>query len=153
MKASKRKSNLLKRVKDIIDDIYVKTSAEGGYRGKFKDMTSRVRQIAALLRKREILQTSGYRENIIWTWNPVAMEPTDTLYKSIAKEVSKKESEYAKNWRDRQDAKKMLTESIIEESMSDMSRYSDQELWDELKRRGYSIEGNRLVIVKRDYLE
>ena len=29
---------------------------------------------------------------------------------------------------------------------------SDQELWDELKRRGYTVEDNRLVVVKRVYL-
>lgn len=31
--------------------------------------------------------------------------------------------------------------------------FSDQELWDELKKRGYSIEDNRLVIVKKSYLD
>lgn len=31
--------------------------------------------------------------------------------------------------------------------------FSDQELWDELKKRGYSIEDNRLVIVKKTYLD
>lgn len=31
--------------------------------------------------------------------------------------------------------------------------YSVQEPWDELKRRGCSIENNRLVIIKKDYLD
>lgn len=31
--------------------------------------------------------------------------------------------------------------------------FTDQELWDELKKRGYSIEENRLVIVKKTYLD
>ena len=31
--------------------------------------------------------------------------------------------------------------------------FSDQELWDELKRRGYSADGNGLFIVKKSYLE
>lgn len=30
--------------------------------------------------------------------------------------------------------------------------FTDQELWDELKKRGYTAEDNRLVIVKKEYL-
>ena len=33
-----------------------------------------------------------------------------------------------------------------------LSHLSDQQLWDELKKRGYSIEDNRLVIIKKAYL-
>ena len=34
-----------------------------------------------------------------------------------------------------------------------LTHLSDKQLWDELKRRGYIIEDNRLVIIKKAYLE
>lgn len=37
--------------------------------------------------------------------------------------------------------------------LTKLGGFSDQELWDELKKRGYTIEDNRLVIVKKAYLE
>lgn len=39
------------------------------------------------------------------------------------------------------------------EPLTKLGGFSDQELWDELKKRGYTIEDNRLVIVKKAYLE
>lgn len=37
--------------------------------------------------------------------------------------------------------------------LATLDGFSDKELWDELKKRGYSIEDNRLVIIKKTYLD
>ena len=40
-----------------------------------------------------------------------------------------------------------------EEKKDGLDRFTAQELWDELKRRGYAIEEQRLVQVRKEYLE
>lgn len=40
----------------------------------------------------------------------------------------------------------------VSTGFSPFDGFTDQELWDELKKRGYTIEDNRLVIVKKTYL-
>ena len=81
------------------------------------------------------------------------MSPTDNLYKVILGDIrAEKKRQNARRY---QKIKNNVTPvSVSEDSTKPcctIDRFSSQELWDELKRRGYSPDGDRLV--KKDYLD
>lgn len=95
------------------------------------------------------------------------MAPTKVLYQSVAAEIRDAQRETSKKYRTTKVADKNAETPVVEApeeipaepvqmeapKVNILERFSDQELWDELKARGYVIEDNRLVIVKKAYLD
>lgn len=100
------------------------------------------------------------------------MAPTNVLYKSIMAQIrEEKKAEDSKRYQSKKqgglnpvvvvaDESKGIPPEVInavidekKEYVTTLEGFSAQELWDELKKRGYSIENNRLVIIKKAYLD
>ena len=151
----------ISKVKEVVDFIFEATVG-GGYKGGWTKYPARFRAIAAILKKRGILVREGNKRFPIQKWFNPSMTPTKNLYKSIADELvlSERESSkktYMKSKKEKTKAMPVVETPIIAPIMQTQSSvldgFSDQELYDELKRRGYCIEDNKLVVVKRTYLD
>ena len=140
-------SSTLKKVKEIVDFIYGVTIGEGSSGGWGK-YSSRTQLIVKILVARGILQRTGPKPRPHYVW-VATMAPTATLYRSIAESTVIQERE---NMKKQSARKKKRDKEVKEEAFVSLASFQDQELWDELKRRGYSIEGNQLVITKKEYL-
>jgi len=161
---------LLGKVKDAIDYIYELT-ANTPYRGGFSEYEKVVSDTARILVGRNIISReqdhTKTRRAFIYKW-VATMAPTDTLYKSVTQELRDTQRRYEHNCKSRkkeqaqQDAPAEVV-GIRTDNAEPVFKISDipsflkslpaQDLWDELKRRGYTIEDNRLVLIKKDYLE
>ena len=167
----------LGRIKDAVDLVYLLvTDAPDGYKDGFSTYNFLVKRVVSVLVGRKILhredagcnRKSGRCFIYKWTSN---MAPTDHLYKVVMGDVrAKKRSENQKRYRNAdkpngltpvsvviEEAKEIpapVIEQVLEakkQYVVDLKRVPDQELWDELKRRGYSAEDSRLV--KKEYLD
>ena len=152
----------VKKVKEAVDFIYEATQGSGTP-GGWNKYPARVRASVSIMVKRGILVKEGHPKQPIYRW-AVASAPTKTLYQSIANEIVMKERASNQNHRARkraektaQEAPEVKTEPIIAQAPSAaptakqnpvLAIFSDQALWDELKRRGYVAEGDRLVFKK-----
>ncbi len=141
----------IKFVKETIDLIYGLTS-EGVYVGGFKNETSRFRRVVSILVKRGSLIKEGSPRYMTYRWNPVAMAPTKKFIISIASELIE---ENRKHQRKSYHKKKVSEGKPLPGDLqkASLDYFTIQQLWDELKRRGCSIEDNQLVLVKREVIE
>lgn len=156
----------LRQIRQFVDTIYELTSGTP-YGGTFKDETKRFRDVSAILVKRGIVRCDiGFngKNKRLTTYSWVApMAPTDVLYKSIAQEIVDRERKHNKTYRSKHFKKEDMSSSLKRGSDGVDSERPDcvfsikdcsaQELWDEIKRRGYTIEDNRLVKIQKEYLE
>lgn len=167
---------LPKTVKEFVDFIYeYLIEHPDGLAFPMKSLTSSRTQkrIASILVQRGIIERTtipnvgkpGHSYRYRWAAN---MPPTKTLYGSIVSEIRNEQYKWpsyngkAKKNREEVEAEPMPTPAADEPQeqptsvftgFEPLDGFSDQELWDELKKRGYSIEENRLVIVKKTYLD
>ena len=130
------------------------------------------KRIASILCQRGIIEKTpvpsasgrGCSYKYKWVAN---MAPTKTLYGSIVTEIRNEQNNWPSYKKkrtteeptpldvDKRENDKEATQQPLSTFVcfGPLEGFSDQELWDELKRRGYSIEDNRLVIVKKTYLD
>ena len=169
MSKSKAKP-LLGKIKEAIDAVYEMTVTPGGYHGHFKDYPTTFWRVVAVLVQRKIVsreRQSGDGRTFVYKW-VATMHPTATLYKSVEQEIRDKVRAYAKNAKSkekkgkkgaREETPAVATAPVVEtpspapvkkEFVTSLDGFSAQELWDELKKRGFGIEGDR--IVKKAYL-
>lgn len=166
---------LPKTVKEFVDFIYeYLIEHPDGLAFPMKSITSSGTQkrIASILVQRGIIGKTtipnvgkpGHSCRYRWA---ATMPPTKTLYGSIVSEIRNEKYKWpsyncnAKKNREAVEADPMPTPTTDEPQEQPISvfngfepldGFSDQELWDELKKRGYTIEDNRLVIIKKAYL-
>lgn len=113
-----------------------------------------------------------------FTWNPTAPAPTKTLYINIANDITKihreKDERYAEGKANKPEHLKKIEVAPTEvnseavnaggwfreemhiDSYNEKLRiksFTDQELWDELKSRGYEIVDGRLAKIVKTYLD
>ena len=134
-----------------------------------KQFGSRARQIATILVKRGCLNKTGSSIRPVYKWNPVAMKPTSVFVASVAEEIHDRKREanvkyYAKSKKRKNDAEKETPCEIedtffdeLEQVVNDnpipcdgkmpngLELFTDEDLWEELKARGYVIEDGRLI--------
>lgn len=155
-----KKQTFQSKVKESVDFIYSITTEQGeGYRGGFRTFDNVTKEVIAELVKRGIVakeqDRTKPRTQFVYKW-AVGMSPTRTLYGSVADAIRKNRREHQQA---RKDKRKVQASDVLEEKKeqaaieSPIESFSTKELWDEIKRRGYSIEDNRLVIVRKEYLE
>ena len=158
---------LPQRVKEVTDFVYeylaphndfVQMSARG-------ILGSNGAMILSNLVKRGIVEKKllPNKKGCVYGYKWVAtMAPTKTLYGSIADQLRDDDKR-------RREAKKTTTSAapvavdpemeVVNEMFEkvtyhhNFSAVSDQELWDELKRRGYFIVNNQLAISRLEYLK
>lgn len=152
--------SLAKTVKETIDFVYEYLAPHpDGIVMNAKSLGGVPRSIVTVLVSRGILQKTyvnavgrrGVECSYKWA---ATMSPTKTLYGSVTDElrnIRKQRKEAGKK------SKPVVAQETVpkappKEYVTTLDGFSAQELWDELKKRGYSIEDNRLVIIKKAYL-
>lgn len=148
--------SLAKTVKETIDFVYEYLAPHpDGIVMNAKSLGGVPRSIVTILVSRGILQKTyvnavgrrGVECSYKWA---ATMSPTKTLYGSVTDElrnIRKQRKEAGKK------SKQVVAqETVPKEYVTTLDGFSAQELWDELKKRGYSIEDNRHVIIKKAYL-
>jgi len=110
-----------------------------------------------IVEKRFLGRGNGWR----YKW-AATMAPTKVLYGSIAQELYDEDRAFYMRKSDKKKREKATVEiTPLEEEkpvtpitvIQAIDAFTDQELWDELKSRGYSIEDNRLVVTRKVYLD
>ena len=166
MSKSKAKP-LLGKIKEAIDAVYEMTVTPGGYHGHFTDYPTTVWRVVPILVQRNIVSRERdpmKARSFIYKW-VATMHPTATLYKSLEQEIRDKVRSYNKTakGKEKKANKKevpivvdtpvvndLVPAPVKKEYVNSLDGFSSQELWDELKKRGFGIEGDR--IVKKAYL-
>lgn len=154
---------LAKTVKDTIDFVYEYLSPfKDGCEFSAKDTGSQGRYVVRTLLRRGIISMKkmpGGKVHYNWV---AEMAPTKVLYQSIAAEIRDAQREKNKKYKATKAASRSaepVEEKAVEPVQMEAPKvnilecFSAQELWDELKARGYVIEDNRLVVVKKAYLD
>ena len=170
--------NYYKEVKEHLDTIYEKTF-DGEYIGTWKQFDCRLlEECVTELIKRGIMTKTSYQRigsrGRRYTFHWVASsKPTNHLAISIGDAIRNKQAarrdayrEKMKKWKQKDSIEyvKVDTPEVPKENVSFnmptytftstmLSQYTDSQLWEELKRRGYEIENGRLVIITRKYLD
>lgn len=153
---------LAKTVKETIDFVYDYLSPHpDGIVMNAKSLGGVPRSIVTVLVHRGIVQktyvASSGRKGVECSYKWVAtMAPTKTLYGSITDEIRDTRKRRKEAWKKKPEqsavAQDPTPQELPKEYVTTLDGFSSQELWDELKARGYSIEDNRLVIIKKAYL-
>lgn len=170
--------NYYKEIKEHIDSIYEKTF-DGEYIGTWKQFNCRLlEECVTELISRGIMTKTPYQRigarGRHYTFHWVASStPTNHLAISIGDAIRNKQTARRDAYREKM--KKCKQKDSIEYIAVDtpeapeanallhtpsytftstmLSQYTDSQLWEELKRRGYEIENGRLVIITRKYLD
>lgn len=120
-------------------------------------------RVCSKLVSRGIISKEGLGRGKGWKYRwEATMAPTKVLYGSIAQQLYDEDRIHKANSRKRAVASsRSVPEQVVPQVIAtpapelkpgvDLSVISDQVLWEELKRRGYTIDGNRLA--KKEYLD
>lgn len=151
MENAKVTKHRYEETKRIIDYIYTVTSNDYPH-GAWTNESYNVKRIVTILIKRGVLIYVGKskKRGVSYQWNQGAMAPTETFYKSIAQEIANTERSYRlKKMGDKTQAKTEPSNPALSETAtaikSKIVDFTAQELWNELKRRGYFIDGNKIT--------
>lgn len=143
------KKSLKQTVKETIDFVYeLLTTNPGGYELKPKTLGFNASRVCSTLVKRgiiskDVLSTSGKPgHTCIYKWI-ANMPPTKVLYGSVTDEIKHQQSVSKKKATQKNDVVVCQNDN----SDSSLERFTSQELWDELKRRGATIKDGKIVIV------
>lgn len=179
----KKGKSYLGRIKDSVDFIYaLVTESDDGYIGGFESFgSSLIEDVSTALVRRGALIRNYFGKKgqpgrfTKYTWGS-EMSPTNVLYKTIMGDLRNskmKEKEREKERRKTPQGYDGIVPSVVivgesaeipqqadvvvpdgkKEYVTTLDGFSSQELWDELKKRGFSIEGDKLVIIKKSYLD
>lgn len=163
---------LTKTVKETIDFVYDYLSPfKDGCEFSAKDTGNQGRVVVRTLLRRGIISMKKmHNGKAHYTW-VADMAPTKVLYQSIAAEIRDAQRETQKKYHaskavaktnEQTEEKAEATATVETETvripeakltLNPFGAFSSQDLWDELKARGYIIEDNRLVVVKKAYLD
>lgn len=167
MYTERKTGKLMKIVKDTVDSVYdYLIPHTDGITMSANDYGKRGSRVCSELVKRGIIEKKGLGHGKGWRYRWIAtMAPTNVLYGSIAQKLYDEDRMYQDAHRKKKAAEKSKkvvvdtppTEQPLPEPkreyVSDLKGFSAQELWDELKGRGYFIEGERLAITQTAYLD
>lgn len=167
---------LSKTVKETVDLVFeLTTSNPDGYEMKAKELGNTGKLVVRILHQRGILERIRMKNKVhafLYKWIATSA-PTKVLYGSITQELT----DISRKKNERYIAKKSAVKNeivadviddapvqeevqepaqdtaVVQEAVDvDVNIFSDQALWDELKRRGYSADERGLFIVKKTYL-
>lgn len=174
-----KSKDTLNRVKEKVDFIYGVTNGVD-YKEGFHIFKDRFlgECVTALVKRGILSKTAFYGGGSIgrkYTFRWIAtMEPTETLYINIYKDIDRAHKAKQERWklakrRQRQKEEMLKLEQSYKEedckkepsqeeqekkqitNIVTLNDFSDEQLWKELKDRGYLVEDNR--IVRKQYLD
>ena len=160
------------QVKETIDFVFeLLSSNPDGCEMKASDLGFVGGMVVKILVGRGIVERTRMKNryhSFLYKWVATSA-PTKVLYGSVAQELADREhNRYKKHYTpkrqpadtdpDKQEAVDVIDTTVVEPEpepvyATPLDGFSTQELWDEIKRRGFFIEGERLCIVKKAYLD
>jgi len=175
-----KSKDTLNRVKEKVDFIYGITNGVD-YKEGFHIFKDRFlgECVTALVKRGILSKTAFYGGGSIgrkYTFRWIAtMEPTETLYINIYKDIDRAHKAKQERWkiakraqrqREKEAGEEIKTKELnnsfvvpclgqVEQNVKckELSDYTPQELWNELRARGYQIEENRIVFIQKTYLD
>ena len=156
---AKTNKPLLGQVKDAIDFLFDATNKQGGFKGSVCNQSALFGKVTTILVRRGIIdkkRNETHKKGFSYMW-AATMHPTKTLYQSVTQELRDKQREYDLKSRAKRKPEKpsvQIVSAMIDEVVkpsTGLEAFPSQLLLDELKYRGFTIEGERLV--KKDYLD
>ena len=141
-------------VKDTIDYVYELLSTNpSGYELNVSGLGFNAACCCAILVKRGIISKERKYINgqlhVIYKW-VANMPPSKVLYGSVSDELKSEQSKRKRRVappKSNANDKESIAPAFTPVNLS-MDCFSEQELWDELKRRGATIKDGKLMIVK-----
>lgn len=132
-------SSYFQRIRDAVDDIYKRTSATVPFKGGVCSINPNdlYRKVALALLDEGILDNLGTKFEPTYIW-----KSSVPLVESVYHRVYKRVREISRKYYDTLKEKKEETAQEKKKDTpkpADISSISDQELWDELKKRGFTI--------------
>ena len=177
MEENKRKQEFLNRIREKVDFLYSLT-LNVKFGESFKKFNDRLLdEVRAVMVKRGIIikkisYPGQHGRKCTFTWNPSAPAPTKHLYITIRDEIVRLHKEKAERYAEGKIQKPKylnkvevapteankeainMNEWFKEETEKlQIKSFTDQELWDELKSRGYEIIDGRLAKIVKTYLD
>lgn len=165
---SRKRKPLERTVSETIDFAYEYLRPfPDGCEFSAKDTGDQGREVVRTLHRRGIISMKKmHNGKVRYKW-VAEMAPTKVLYQSIAAEIRDSQREKNKKYLATKAAAKNAETPVVDvpeeipaepvqveaPKVNILECFSGQELWDELKARGYFIEDNRLVVVKKAYLD
>jgi hypothetical protein len=163
---TKRGVSLPQQVKETIDFAYEYLAPHpDGIAMSANELFGRRSDVVGILVKRGIISKKAYSLSpkggvgYKYKWE-ANMAPTKTLYASVTQEVRDTQKVYSEKSRDKKARRQRefnpedpaFEKQEAANTKAELGKYSDEALWGELKRRGYTIEDNRLCITRKSYL-
>lgn len=148
-------------IKYNVDYLYELT--KDGYEGTISSLGHREQVFFGILRKRNVItrnntgKKNGNSNLYLYKWN-CSIGPTNLFYNNV---LDWYRIDYMKcNEKEKAERKMKKESALVVNNPADketirkatLKDYRAQELWDELKSRGYTIEENRLVKITTEYL-
>lgn len=135
-------SSYFQRIRDAVDDIYKRTSATVPFKGGVSSINPNdlYRKVALALLEEGILDNLGTKFEPIYIWKssvPLVESVYHRVYKKV-REISRKYYDTLKEKKE-ETVKEKKEEKKETSKPADISSFGDQELWDELKNRGFTI--------------
>lgn len=133
-KTNKKTAAYKNRIKVAIDTIYSLTKD-----APFSEGFARYRKnalfvkCASVLRDYGIILNDGNKTAPIYSWSGDA--PSTSVYSNVYKKLSERKPK---------DVKHSVETSLPTQTVLSLVNFTDQQLWDELKKRQYLINDNRL---------
>lgn len=155
---AKNNKPLLGQVKDAVDFLFDATNKQGGFKGSVCSQSVLFGEVTTILVRRGIIdkkRDETHKRGFTYMW-VATMHPTKTLYQSITQELRDQQRKYDLKSRAKRRPDKNtvpVVNVMIDEATNPatgLEAFPSQLLWDELKKRGFTIDGERLV--KKDYL-
>lgn len=152
-----KKKPIKKTVKDTIDYAYEMLAGNQiGVELNVKGLGFNAARVCSILVKRGIIEkTKTTGGKCIYKW-VASMPPTNVLYGSIADQLAHEQKNRREKYKNahhvsgyaKQSEPEATNEPVEKKDVLSLDSFTDQELWDELKRRGARIIDGKLVIVK-----
>ena len=143
---------VLQSYREKIDFIYTLTKDEPFLDGFSSFGDAKLSRIATHLVGIKVLEKKRlgkYKYSYKWA---ASMAPTPVFYKNVTEAMLATQMQYCKNARDRKKEESKPAPEATPANVS-LKAATDQELWGELKSRGYTIEGEKLVKIVRTELK
>lgn len=134
-----------KRLCDLVDDIHKRTSGSVPLNQGFCSVnkTDLYRKCALALIEEKLLSNYGTKDKPSYSWGNTPL--TESVYHRVymrIREINKKYSMNANAKKQKEEPEAKVKWATI--PVPTIESFTDQALWDELKKRGYSIMDNGL---------
>lgn len=133
------------KVKTTIDNIYSATVNEPFTHGFSRKRNSTMSQVGSILCEMNLIKNIGNpTSSVKYIWND-AFAPTNTLYEQVITRLRERQAERKTR---HLVATVLSVEKVVDKDATpaiSLVTFTDQQLWDELKKREYVIKDNRLV--------